>query len=588
MKNNYKIIGAIIGALIIGFLVAWFIKPAGKGSPSENIDEHAGHDHAMVSSATESTEYTCSMHPQIRQDEPGICPICEMDLIPVEGNTSDDPLVLTMTPEAVKLANIQTTIVGTSSSDGRTKDIIMTGKVKSDETTASSLVAHVPGRIEKLYVSYTGERVNEGQKLLDIYSAELISAQQELLEAKSLQAVNPGLLNSAIAKLKNWKLSDDMISNILESGNIQEIFTFYAESSGIVSNRRIAVGDYIKKGEALFDLIDLNKVWVVFDAYEEDLSNIRKGDRIQFTAPALGERKYNTRVSFIDPIINADTRTAAIRTEVNNSSGRLKPEMFVNGILSKIEKSTGQSILVPKSAILWTGNRSVVYLKEDQEIPSFRYVEVVLGERVGDYYKIESGVEAGQEIVINGAFTIDAAAQLNNQTSMMNKNVGVKSSSSQNLIPDFQDETAEDFKEQLENLLDGYMELKDAMVETNSELGQSATIKLLEESGNIDMTLVKGDAHTFWMEKLAAIKAHGNKIIDSEDVEKQRKQFEFLSEQIIEAISAFGISEKSVYVQYCPMAFDNNGAEWLSYEDQIRNPYFGDKMLKCGIIQDTL
>ena len=573
-------------ALAFGFIIAWLLKPVDKVS---SVDSQQEHNHEMEESVSMETEYTCSMHPQIRQNEPGICPICEMDLIPVEQNASSDPLVLTMTEAAAKLSNIQTVVIGATNFSGTTKEISLTGKVKSDETTASSLVSHVPGRIEKLYISYTGEPVKQGQKLADIYSPELINAQQELLEAKALIDVNPSLIEASKAKLRNWKLTDRMISNILESDKVQETFTFFAESAGTVSNRRVSVGDYVRKGEAMFDLIDLNKVWVVFDAYEEDLSKIRKGDRISFTTPALGARKFNTNVSFIDPIINPSTRTASIRTEINNSRGLLKPEMFVNGIHSKIAGKSGSSLLVPKSSVLWTGTRSVVYLKEqDSSVPSFRYQEIMIGERVGEYYKVLSGLEEGMEVVVNGAFTIDAAAQLNNQSSMMNKNVSLKSSLNQSTIPDFTADTPSIFKEQLAKLLDIYIQLKDAMVETNAKNGKEATSVFIDEIKKVDMTLVKGDSHMFWMEKVAAMNAHGSKIVNAGDIEDQRKQFDFLSEALIETITAFGIGDKKVYVQHCPMAFDNKGAEWLSYNEEIRNPYFGDKMMKCGITQDTL
>jgi Cu(I)/Ag(I) efflux system membrane fusion protein len=587
MKNNYKIIIAIVASLTLGFLIAWFSKPSNsQAMVSSDTEDHSTHEHEMSGA---EMEYTCSMHPQIRQKEPGICPICEMDLIPVDQNVSDDPLVLTMTKEAAKLSNIQTSIVGSSNNAGSAKQISMTGKVKTNETSASSLVAHVPGRIEKLYVSYTGEKVKEGQKLADIYSSELISAQQELLEAKSLSNVNPNLLEAAKGKLRNWKLTESIIDGILESERVQETFTFFAESSGTVSNRSVAVGDYVNKGEALFDLIDLDKVWVIFDAYEEDLSSIKVGDRIEFTAPAMGSRKFNTRVSFIDPVINADTRTGSIRTEVGNKSGALKPEMFVNGVHTKIKSGTGSSLLVPKSAILWTGTRSVVYVKEqDMDIPSFRYIEIILGERIGDYYKVESGLEAGAEVVTNGAFTIDAAAQLNNQVSMMNKNVSLKSSKNVNTIPDYTDITPQAFKSQIGILVDQYMDLKEALVSADPVAGKTASKIILNNIDNIDMTLVEGEAHMYWMEKLNGIKAHGKKLNEVEDVEDQRKQFEFLSEQMIETVMAFGIPDKTVYVQYCPMAFDNRGADWLSYEEQIKNPYFGDKMMKCGSVTDTL
>ena len=531
------------------------------------------------------------MHPQIRQNEFGLCPICEMDLIPAGSNESDDPLVLQMTESAVKLANIQTTVAGSTQSGNSSvgKTIRLSGKVQADERLASSQVAHVPGRIEKLYVTFTGEQVSVGQKLADIYSPDLITAQRELLEALKLQSVNPNLVEAARNKLRFWKISNNTITNIEMNGKVQETFPLLAAESGIVTNRRVSVGDYLKQGEPLFDLMNLKKVWVLFDAYEEDLANIKVGSRIEFTAPSFPKKTFKTSVTFIDPLINPKTRTASIRTEVNNSNGRLKPEMFVNGILKSNTSTKGKStISIPKTAVMWTGKRSVVYVKvPDTEIPSFQYREIEIGERLGDSYQVLGGLENGEEVVTYGSFTIDAAAQLNNQVSMMNKDVNLKKEEADG-VPNFQPETPTQFKEQLNALTNEYLQLKDAFVATDATTAQSAAQKFLAQLEKVDMKLVKGDAHVYWMEQLNALQSHGKKITELTDVEKQRKQFGFLSDALIMVIDAFGTEGKALYVQHCPMAFNNQGGDWIAQEEQIQNPYFGDKMMKCGVVKKEL
>ena len=468
------------------------------------------------------------------------------------------------------------------------KVIPLSGKVQADERLASSLVAHVPGRIEKLFVSFKGEQVRKNQKLATIYSPELITAQRELLEALKLQDLNPGLLEAARNKLKFWKIGKSTIENIEQNGHVQETFTIYAEESGIVTNRRVAVGDYVKQGEALFDLMNLNKVWVLFDAYESDLPNISVGDRIEFTTPSVPNRTFKTRVTFIDPVINPATRVAAVRTEVNNSNGLLKPEMFVNGNLRKhfVKKS---NLTVPKSAVLWTGKRSVVYVKvPDVTIPSFQFREIELGESLGDNYQLVSGLEAGEEVVTYGSFTIDAAAQLNNQVSMMNKNVMLKGADHNKHLPDYTDSTPLEFKQQLAKLANDYILLKDAFVKTDNIQATKSAKQFRASLEDVDMALLKGDAHLYWMKQLNALHAHSEKIASLEDVEAQRAQFDFLSQALIKAIKVFGIPSDKFYVEHCPMAFDNKGADWLSREKEIQNPYFGDKMLTCGIVQDSL
>ncbi|MEL6925305.1 MAG: efflux RND transporter periplasmic adaptor subunit, partial [Bacteroidota bacterium] len=330
MKNsNIKLIITALVAIGLGLLGGYFLFGNQAAPPPATAEAPADvHQHS------EEEIWTCSMHPQIRQNEPGLCPICEMDLIPLEANTSNNPLVLEMTDAAVKLANIQTTTVGGSAAQ-QGKTLRLSGKVQTDERLASSQVAHVPGRIEKLYVSFTGEQVKSGQQLADIYSPDLIAAQRELLEAKKLSELNPQLLEAARNKLRYWKIEDSIIEAIEQEGRIRETFSLFASASGIVTNRRVAVGDYVQQGQALFDLISLRRVWVLFDAYEEDLAYAKVGDQVNFTTPAVPNKTFTTRITFIDPLINPQTRTASLRAEVSNPRGQLKPEMLVTGTLKK-------------------------------------------------------------------------------------------------------------------------------------------------------------------------------------------------------------------------------------------------------------
>ena len=586
IKSNIKTILIASTTLIIGLLLGFLL--FGSKSTSNTHSDSMEHSGNIVPVAAEAEIWTCSMHPQIRQNEPGDCPLCGMDLIPLEEGTSDDPLVLQMTEQAVKLASIETTVVGQAQRGGDGKSLQLSGKVQADERLASSQVAHIPGRIEKLYVTFTGEQVNKGQKLATIYSPELITAQRELLEALKLKDVNPSLVEAARNKLRFWKIGSKTIEAIEQKGEIQETFTINADESGIVTQRRVAVGDYLKQGEPLFDLMNLRKVWVLFDAYEEDLPNISLRDNIAFTTPSVPNKTFETRVTFIDPVINPQTRVASIRTEISNPRGTLKPEMLVYGTLSN-KVSSKEKLRVPKSAVLWTGTRSVIYVKvPDMTIPSFQFREVELGEELGDSYEILEGLEAGEEVVTYGSFSIDAAAQLNNQASMMNKDVKVKGGGDGQQLPDFTEVTPQEFKQQLATLSEVYLALKDALVATDENTAKQAAQKVTEALPNIDMSLVEGDAHMYWMEQLDGLKAHSEKITELSDIEAQRKQFDFLSQALIKSIKVFGIPEDTYYVQHCPMAFDNEGADWISSVAEIRNPYFGDMMLTCGIVKDTI
>lgn len=554
----------------------------------------AEHQHeAMTDAVTGNTIWTCSMHPQIRQSEPGICPICEMDLIPLDQNLSNDPLVLQMTDQAVALARIATTTVGTGAVSGDT--LVLNGKIKADERLLVSQAAHVPGRIEQLFVTFTGEPVKAGQKLATIYSPELITAQKELLEALRFAGTQMDLAEASRNKLRNWKIPEETIRQVQQSGEIISNFTIYADRAGIVMDKRVSVGDYVRPGEALFTLADLSRLWVLFDAYEEDLANIRVGDRVRFTTPSLPGRSFPATISFIDPVLDGRTRVAAARAEIANPGGILKPEMFVRGSISHRPTASQSQLTVPKTAVLWTGTRSVVYVElPDTEIPSYEYREINLGDRLGDSYLVTEGLEAGERVVTNGAFSIDAAAQLNNQRSMMNRHVVLAgqtmamSPEQGTEVPDYRSETPKAFKAQVGALAEAYLDLKDAFVHTDAQAAQKTATAFLEQLEQVDMGLLKGQAHMYWMQQLQALSAHARNMAGENDIEAQRKQFDFLSQAMIHTVKAFGAEGKVLFVQSCPMAFDNQGADWLSTEETIENPYFGDKMMKCGSVLERL
>lgn len=576
--KKYKIYIVAILALAIGLLIGWLLFKNG----TQPVQEHS----EPSSNQTESEIWTCSMHPQIRQNEPGDCPICGMDLISASQGSSDNEIGFQMTDEAIKLANIQTTIIGNAdANEGAT--LKLNGKIQANETKSASLVTHIPGRIEKLYVSYTGEQVNIGQKIATIYSPELITAQKELLEAKKIQDISPGLLTAAKNKLKYWKIGEQVIQDILTSGTIRENFNIYADHSGVVNQKRVSVGDYLSTGEVLFDVQNLYSLWALFDVYENDLSQVKIGRNIYFTTPSALNKRFKAKITFVNPVIDPNTRAATIRAEVSNTTGKLKPEMFITGELQTSKKS--DNLTVPKSAVLWTGQRSVVYVKiPDTDIPSFEYREIEIADATASGYAVVSGLAYGEEVVTNGAFVIDASAQLNNQVSMMNKNVMAKNAVHSNHLPDYTNTTPQIFKEQLTAIASTYLLLKDALVASDQQKAAENVNDILDNTEKVDMSLVKDKAHIYWMEQLKAIQAHGKKIGASEDIEEQRKQFDFLSQALIKSLKVFGVEGDTFYVQHCPMANDNDGAAWLSKHEKILNPYFGEKMLTCGTVQDTI
>jgi membrane fusion protein, copper/silver efflux system len=370
---------------------------------------------------TKKEIWTCAMHPQIRLDHPGKCPICGMELIRLSQSIGEkiDSDAIYFSKEAAELANVSTSIV---SRQKPIKEVRLFGKVQADERLLQNQVAHVSGRIDKLFVNFTGESVRKGQLLAIIYSPELITAQQELLEAAKSKQSQSEIYEAAKEKLQQWMLTEKQIAQIEHSGRVKKDFEVYSNTSGIVTAKRVNTGDYISQGAVLFDVANLSSVWVQFDAYENDLPFLKVGDNISFTFQALPGKNFNANIRFIDPMIDPVSRVAKVRVEVGNPENKLKPEMFATGLVKASLNEYKDKMVIPRSAVLWTGKRSIVYVKQPttKDI-KFKMREIEPGPMLGNSYVVLGGLTEGEEIVTNGTFSVDAAAQLAGKPSMMNR-----------------------------------------------------------------------------------------------------------------------------------------------------------------------
>jgi len=570
--------------LMAGIFLGWLFFHPG------NTEDHNEHLTDSQSNTNVKSEiWTCAMHPQIRMDEAGKCPICGMDLIPLSksGGSSVDPDAVHLGKEAVELANVLTTVV---SRQKPVKEIRLYGKIRADERLLKSLVAHVPGRIERLGITFTGETVEKGQVLAEIYSPELVTAQQELLETVKTKKIQPELYEASKEKLRQWKLSDEQIADIESSGEIINDFQVLSNTSGTVTARKVNTGDHVSEGSILFEIADLSRIWILFDAYESDLQFINKDDKISFTLQSLPGSKFTGTISFIDPVIDPVTRVAKVRVETDNRSGKLKPEMFATGILSSDLDEYRNSIVIPGSAVLWTGKRSIVYVKEPGNESIFRMREVELGPSLGESYVVINGLSEGEEIVTSGTFSVDASAQLEGKPSMMNPAPNPSTSRIEGLKNESSPEITinTEFKSNMNVVFENYILLKNAFVESNPDKAIKNSQQLAGALKKADMNLLSGDAQTKWIEIFREINKDLSAISASDQLEDQLVAFSGLSDQLYKAIKIFGLINKTAYYQYCPMAFDNKGAYWLSEINEIRNPYFGNQMLTCGETLETL
>ena len=551
--------------LLIGLLLGYMI--FGKSNSAIEPIEHPKH--------TQEPSFTCSMHPNVVQKKEGACPICGMDLVKVgASNTTATENQFKMSERALALANVQTSIIGVNATGNQ---ILLSGEVTTNNKTNATQTTLFDGRLDKLEVNFIGEYVKKGQRIGTIYSPELYLAQDKLLTSSSYKDTHEKLYAAARNTLGLWKLSDNQIDDLLKSGKPILNFPLVADVSGTVVEIMASEGNYFKQGDPLFKVAKLYSVWAVFQAYENQLPFLKNGQEILISSKAYKGDYVTAKISFIEPILDRGKRIVSVRVDIENKNGKWKPGMFVEGVV-KIENMEEGLVMVPKSAVLWTGEKSVVYKKPNASKPVFEMLQVRLGESVGDNYVVLDGLKLGDEVVTNGAFTIDAAAQLNGKKSMMYaKDLGLEKpiSHQENL-----DLVSPELNIKLKGILNTYFDLKNELVAANSKNVIEIVSKLTKELELIKFDTVDDDLRLNLEEALKSL----TDIKKDKSLEGSRLLFKNLSKNFIFLSSQINGYEKPIYVQHCPMADNNSGADWLSLEKAIKNPYFGDKMLTCGSV----
>lgn len=510
----------------------------------------------------QSVTYTCSMHPQITQDAPGSCPICGMALIEKDQNTSGkDPSTLSFTEEALSLMNVETFTVGQSVGSSTSKEL--SGRIQVDETTVFDQTAKYSGRVERLLVHSNGEMIRKGQKIAEIFSPEIYKAQKELLIAAGSKNSQPQYYQAVREKLRIMKFSNQWIDALESRGEAQAYFDLVAEMDGTIIDLAVSEGDAVKKGQVLYRSADLSKVWAQLDGYENNLESVSVGQRVLLKSPNLSMFSSEGTISFIDQVINEKTRTYNIRVEVLNDRGILKPGMFVRAIL---ESPNSSGLQIPTSAVLWTGKRSLVYVQITSSIFELREVEV--GQEDSEFYTVLSGLSEGESVVVDGAFQIDASAQLRGLESMMSYQAEDEENTKSFSVLD---------DSMMRALVAPYLKLKDELVRSDVKTSSALAKEML--------VLLSDKKYAFSRTNLKALLESLQK---TEDIEVQRELFRLISNEMIQWASTTQSVSSKLYVQFCPMANNNKGAKWLSSEEQIRNPFYGDVMLTCGSVVEVI
>jgi len=626
--NKKKIINITIvsSALLITSVLSFIIArvTADKTKPQQFV--------AHTEKANKDITWTCSMHPQIKLKDKVPCPICGMELIPLKKGERLGARELRLNDYAVKLAEIQVQPV---EKRNIYMNVHMLGKINFDETRIKVVSARFGGRLDRLFVDYTGVPVKKDDHLFEIYSPELITAQEELLQAiesaremqKSeidvVRQSSEQAIEASRDKLRLWGLKQAQIKAIEKSGKIFEHISKYSPMAGIVIKKHLKEGAYVEEGTAVYTIADLTRLWVELDAYESDLPWLHFAQEVSFETESFPGEVFTGKISFIHPVLNSKTRTVKIRVNVDNTDGRLKPGMFVRSKVKVKVGNDGQMIdsslagkwispmhpevisdkagqctvcgmdlvpaeelgftksssmetplVVPASAVLITGRRAVVYIKSQK--PGIYEGRVVrLGSRAGDNYIVKKGLKEGELVVVNGNFKIDSALQILAKPSMM-------SHVSKKLIKKF--DTPLSFRQELQVIYDAYLAMG-----TDLSLDKYAKLKDYRNSlenglKTIDTRILKTDVQEIWVVKAHQLLLKVKFLSNSNSLKQARKRFKTVSDLIIPLIKQFG-SATDIRLAYCSMAFNNSGGYWLQKDDKVANPYFGSGMYRCGDIR---
>ena len=591
--------------------------------------------------ASPGMEYSCPMHPQIRQPNPGRCPICGM---PLELRAEDagglqDQYAVTIRPAARRLANIQTAAV---ESRPVAKTLTSIGRIAIDESRQATISAYVAGRIERLFADFTGVVVARGDHLAVIYSPQLYAAQAEYLESRRAVAAMEGaalatvrraqeqLVAGARRRLSELGMTAEQLEEIDRSAAAQSRITIYAPMGGTVTQKLVVEGQYVEAGEPIYQIADLSTVWLLLQLYPEDAALVRFGQHADVNVQSLPGERFSGRVAFVDPVVDEKTRTVSVRVELLNDRRLLRPGDYATARLHVPIGEQGQVydddlagkwispmhpqiirdepgpcpicgmdlvptsqygyanapvpqpevLVVPRRAVLMTGATSLVYV--ETEPGRFEIRPVTLGPLLRDEAVIVDGVSAGEEVAVSGNFLIDSQMQLAGKPSLIDpkRAQAAKQQTIEGPLPipaDAAQLIAGETGRTLEALYESYFALV-AALSADAVPSEEQVVAVEQAAASL------ADARDL----PEAIRAHAAAVgkevahLHHRSLEDARKKFEPISRAILQmAAAARGAEATESLVHYwCSMVPGGHG-DWLQESSPPTNPYWGSQMLRC-------
>jgi Cu(I)/Ag(I) efflux system membrane fusion protein/cobalt-zinc-cadmium efflux system membrane fusion protein len=645
MQNSWiRVLIRIIGILIIlmvGISIGWFIGSGKAGGPATST--------LVQTQVSEKNQwYTCGMHPNVLQKEPGNCPICGMKLVPK--NQAGASVGEKESAHTIKIDPVTMQNMGIRTAKVTRGPLVMTirtiGRVDYNERLVSFVNLKFEGWIEKLYVNQTGQYVRKGDKLFDIYSPALYSAQQEYLSAlNGLKILSSGsepikeqarkLVEAAKMKLQFFDISDEQITALAKSGQFQKTLTIYAKAEGIVTEKDIREGAYVETGKRLYTIADLSNVWVYVDIYEYQLPLVRTGQKATMTLAYIPNKVFMGKVGYIYPYLDEQTRVTKVRLEYDNPTRELRPGMFAN--ITLVSEINNNALLIPREAYIDTGMRKVaiVYMGSGKFEP--RDINVGVETDAGTV-EVTAGLKEGEVVVTSGQFLIDAESKLKEAFAKMAEtgvgpasphaghNMPAPSATEKREVPSTQEDVKGDFtcpmhqevqsnkpgscpkcgmnlvrrnsivtpddasahiRNQVDYLMEHYLAIQKNLAEDKTDAVALNARGLITASEEI----VKHFGHTESGLNVQAEKAvqkinETAKKLNGKDIKSDRASFGDLSTATQTLIGQIRPDSKrwpKLYVMYCSMA----DKHWIQASPKVVNPYYGSQMLECGEIVET-
>ena len=418
---NPKFPLALLATAVLAAAGGWFAANHFRGAPN----------HAAASSTETAARkvlyYQSSMHPWVKSEKPGKCTVCGMDLVPVyEGQKGYAlaPGAVSLDTNAIQAINLQTVAAGRLP---LARTLRVAGTIDDNDATHRRLAATVEGRIEKLHVNFIGAEVKAGEPLATFYSPMLLNTEREfsllfrqsqMAHSYALTAEHKRLMAAAEQRLLRYGLTAAQIAKLPFKSETNHLSEILAPVSGTVVVRDVYEGQFVKEGDRLFELSDFFTMWFQFDLYERDLAWVRVGQTVELTVPSVPGKKFTAAISFIDPNLNDATRTARVRVELQNPlitvQGKARRELLHKTYAeANVRLDAPEVLALPRSAVLHTGDRTVVYVDKGGGVYEQRRVQ--LGRAGDEHWEILDGVKPGERIVTTGNLLIDGQAQLNSQ-----------------------------------------------------------------------------------------------------------------------------------------------------------------------------